>query len=139
VADTLTQERRSWNMSRIRGANTAPEVLLRSLLHKAGFRYRLHDSKLPGRPDIVLRRYRAAVFVHGCFWHRHRGCRNATTPSSRPEFWEEKFSKTVERDRRKAAELANAGWNVITVWECDLEKDPQTVLAVVIRQVTGAK
>lgn len=139
MADTLTQERRSWNMSRIRGANTGPEVRLRSLLHKAGFRFRLHDPKLPGRPDIVLRKHRAVVFVHGCFWHRHPGCRNATTPSSRPDFWNNKFARTVERDRRKAAELANAGWNVITVWECDLEKHPQTALAGVIKQLTGAQ
>jgi DNA mismatch endonuclease (patch repair protein) len=139
MADTLTQERRSWNMSRIRGANTGPEVRLRSLLHKAGFRFRLHDPKLPGRPDIVLRKHHAVVFVHGCFWHRHPGCRNATTPSSRLDFWNNKFARTVERDRRKAAELANAGWNVITVWECDLEKHPQTALAGVIEQLTGAQ
>jgi DNA mismatch endonuclease (patch repair protein) len=126
-------------MSRIRGVNTGPEVRLRSLLHKAGFRFRLHDPKLPGRPDIVLRKHHAVVFVHGCFWHRHPGCRHATTPSSRSDFWNNKFARTVERDRRKAAELANAGWNVITVWECELEKHPQTTLAGVIEQLTGAQ
>ncbi len=139
MADTLTRERRSWNMSRIKGANTGPEVRLRSLLHKAGFRFRLHGAKLPGRPDIVLRKHHAVVFVHGCFWHRHAGCKNATMPSSRPDFWKGKFTATVTRDRRKAAELTDAGWKVITVWECDLEKKPEAVLSSVIEQLTGAK
>jgi DNA mismatch endonuclease (patch repair protein) len=126
-------------MSRIRGVNTRPEVHFRSLLHKAGFRFRLHDPKLPGRPDIVLRKHRAVVFVHGCFWHRHPHCQNATMPSSRRDFWSTKFTATVERDRRKAKELAAAGWKVITVWECDLEKDPQAALSSVIKQLTGAQ
>ena len=98
MADRLTKEHRSWNMSRIRGRDTGPERSLRSMLHRAGYRFRLHDKRLPGRPDIVLHKYKTAIFVNGCFWHRHAGCRNATTPSSRTDFWQKKFAETVERD-----------------------------------------
>lgn len=129
MVDTLTQERRSWNMSRIQGKDTAPELTLRSMLHNAGYRFRLHPARLPGRPDIVLPRYRTAIFVNGCYWHRHHGCSRATNPKTRPEFWQDKFRATVERDRRKTEELVADGWNVITVWECDLETRPRTLLA----------
>lgn len=135
--DPLSPEHRSWNMSRIRGSDTKPELRLRSLLHRAGYRFRLHDRRLPGRPDIVLPKYRSAIFVHGCFWHRHKGCPKATTPSTRPEFWQEKFRKTVERDSRKAAEVERAGWCVITVWECEIEKEPEKVLKQVSDQLKG--
>lgn len=135
MADIITAERRSWNMSRIKGVDTAPEKQLRSLLHAAGYRFRLHHRQLPGRPDIVLPRYRAAVFVHGCFWHRHPGCRYATTPSTRTEFWSGKFAATVARDARKEQELAAAGWRVITVWECELARDPDGTLENVVRQL----
>ncbi|TKV76138.1 very short patch repair endonuclease [Rhizobium sp. AU243] len=135
MADTLTPQKRSWNMSRIRGANTGPERRLRSLLHQAGFRFRLHGRDLPGKPDIILPRYRTVVFVHGCFWHRHPGCRNATSPSTRPEFWSGKFAATVARDSRNATELTAAGWRVITVWECELAKNPQNALSHVIEQL----
>ncbi|MBS7706707.1 very short patch repair endonuclease [Chelatococcus asaccharovorans] len=127
MADTLTSERRSWNMSRIRGRDTGPELVLRSLLHRAGFRFRLHAKQLPGRPDIILPRYRTAIFVHGCFWHRHPGCRNATTPSTRREFWQAKFDGNVSRDARNQAELEAAGWTVLTVWECELKADAEGV------------
>ena len=135
--DSLSPEHRSWNMSRIRGTNTKPELQLRSLLHRAGYRFRLQDKRLPGRPDIVLPKYRAAIFVHGCFWHRHEGCPKTTTPSTRREFWQEKFRRTVERDRQKAAEIEASGWDVITVWECELETSPETVLRDVTRQLSG--
>lgn len=137
MVDTISPERRSWNMSRIRGKDTGPELRLRSLLHAAGYRFRLHDRRLPGRPDIVLPRFKTVIFVHGCFWHRHPGCRNATTPSSRPEFWAGKFEGTVARDSRKAAELASAGWRVITVWECELAQNPEEVLEEVIGKLKG--
>lgn len=127
MADTLTSERRSWNMSRIRGRDTGPELMLRSLLHRAGFRFRLHAKQLPGRPDIILPRYRTAIFVHGCFWHRHPGCRNATTPSTRREFWQAKFDGNISRDARNQAELEAAGWTVLTVWECELKADAEGV------------
>jgi DNA mismatch endonuclease, patch repair protein len=128
MVDTISEERRSWNMSRIKGRNTGPELRLRSLLHRAGFRFRLHAKDLPGKPDIVLPKYHTAIFVHGCFWHRHEGCRNATTPSTRTEFWQDKFDENVERDRRNRAALERAGWTVITVWECDLKADADRIV-----------
>jgi DNA mismatch endonuclease (patch repair protein) len=115
-------------MSRIKGRDTGPELRLRSLLHRAGFRFRLHAKDLPGKPDIVLPKYRTAIFVHGCFWHRHEGCRNATTPSTRTDFWLEKFDGNVERDKRNMAALETAGWTVITVWECDLKADANRIV-----------
>lgn len=117
--DTLSPSRRSWNMSQIKGRNTAPELKVRSALHRAGFRFRLHRRDLPGTPDIVLPRFRTVIFVHGCFWHRHEGCKFAYTPKSRTEFWEEKFSRNMERDRRKILQLQQAGWNVEIIWECE--------------------
>lgn len=120
-------------MSRIRGRDTAPELRLRSLLHRAGFRFRLHAKPLPGRPDIVLPKYRTAIFVHGCFWHRHSGCRNATTPSTRAEFWQEKFDGNVRRDARNRADLEAAAWTVMTVWECELKTDAEEV----VRRLAG--
>lgn len=127
MADTLSPEHRSWNMSRIKGVNTVPERLLRALLHRAGFRFRLHVRDLPGRPDIVLPRYQTAIFVHGCFWHRHQGCRKTTTPSTRREFWQQKFDGNVRRDARHLSQLEEAGWTVTVVWECELEADAEYV------------
>lgn len=137
MADTLTSERRSWNMSRIRGRNTGPELRLRSLLHRAGFRFRLHAKRLPGRPDVVLPKYRTAIFVHGCFWHRHPDCRNATMPSTRREFWQEKFDGNVTRDARNRAALEEAGWTVITVWECELKADAESVVRRLADELRG--
>jgi DNA mismatch endonuclease (patch repair protein) len=113
-------------MSGIRGKNTRPELTVRRFLHRAGFRYRLH-AKLPGKPDLVLPRYRVAVFIHGCFWHRHEGCRYTTTPKTNPEFWQKKFSENVERDARACHALEGLGWRVMIIWACqiaayDLEK-----------------
>lgn len=120
--DRLTRERRSWNMSRIRGRDTRPERAVRSLLHGLGFRFRLHPRRMPGRPDVVLPKYRSVVLVHGCFWHRHSRCPFAYTPKSRTEFWVQKFAENVARDRRTLTALRKAGWKVIVVWECELRK-----------------
>jgi DNA mismatch endonuclease, patch repair protein len=139
MADTLSKDRRSWNMSRIRARDTKPELRLRSLLHRMGYRFRLHDLSLPGRPDIVLKKHRTVVFVNGCFWHRHAGCANATVPSTRVDFWESKFAGTVERDRQQRNALADAGWRVITVWECDIKKQPHDVVARLRDELGGAK
>lgn len=125
--DTLSEERRSWNMSRIRSKNTKPEVLVRSLLHRMGYRFRLHVSSLPGTPDLVLPKYKTVVFVHGCFWHRHSGCKYSYTPKSRLEFWMRKFEKNIEVDRRAAKELEELGWRVLVIWECELT-DTETLV-----------
>jgi DNA mismatch endonuclease (patch repair protein) len=137
MADSLTSERRSWNMSRIRGRNTGPELRLRSLLHREGFRFRLHAKQLPGSPDIVLPKYRTVIFVHGCFWHRHPGCRNATMPSTRREFWREKFEGNVSRDLRNQAALEAAGWTVLTIWECELKADAEGIVRRLVDELRG--
>lgn len=119
MVDSLTPEQRSAQMSRIRGSNTKLEVLVRKGLHARGLRYRLGGAKLPGRPDIVLPKYRTVVFVHGCFWHGHE-CPLYRLPKTRPEFWADKIGKNRIRDLRVAAELEALGWRVLTVWECSL-------------------
>jgi DNA mismatch endonuclease (patch repair protein) len=138
MADSLTVERRSWNMSRIRSRDTGPERTLRSMLHRAGFRFRLHDRSLPGTPDIVMKKHRTVILVHGCYWHRHEGCKNATTPSTRTDFWQEKFGATVARDERNLDALTELGWNSIVVWECDLKKRPDEVMAEIRRRLGEA-
>lgn len=121
--DKITAERRSWNMSRIRSANTSPERRVRSLLHRMGYRFRLHRKDLPGRPDIVLPGRRTVVLVHGCYWHRHPGCRFAYIPKSNKAFWEAKFKENVARDKRQHCQLQALGWKVITVWECETKDE----------------
>ena len=126
--DNLSKEKRSWNMSQIKSKDTTPEILLRSILHCAGLRFRLHVKKLPGRPDIVLPRFKTVIFVNGCFWHHHTGCDYAYIPKTRTEFWLEKFKRTKERDLEKNRALEGQGWNVFTVWECEIKEDPLDVL-----------
>lgn len=133
--DVHDPQTRSYNMSRIRGKDTKPEVKLRSLLHRAGFRFRIHDGRLPGKPDIVLPRYRSVIFVNGCFWHRHEGCRYCTTPATRREFWDKKFFDTVQRDQVKKKQLEEAGWDVFIVWECELKNDAEGVLRFLINEL----
>jgi DNA mismatch endonuclease (patch repair protein) len=134
--DSLTPEKRSWNMSRIRSRDTKPEIAVRSLLHRMGYRFRLHSQLLPGRPDIVLPRYRTVIFVHGCYWHRHKGCRYAYTPKSRVDFWTGKFSENVERDQRREHELRALGWNVLIVWECET-RNMEGIERRIIREFNG--
>lgn len=119
MADVLTPEQRSFNMSRVRGRNTAPELRVRRALHAAGLRYRLHRRDLPGRPDLALPRYRTVVFVHGCFWHGH-GCHLFRQPATRPEFWQAKIEGNRARDAAAVAALTGSGWRVLTIWECAL-------------------
>lgn len=123
MTDVVDASTRSRMMSSIRGSNTRPEVVVRSYLHRAGLRFRLHVKNLPGRPDLVFPRFQVALFVHGCFWHRHKACRFTTTPATRPEFWQEKFRQNVARDRRDAALLRSAGWRVFTIWECEVDNE----------------
>lgn len=135
MADVVDKQTRSRMMAGIGGKNTKPELVLRRALHARGFRYRLHVKQLPGRPDLLLAKYRAVVFVHGCFWHRHTGCRYATTPATRTEFWQAKFSANIARDDVVRIKLRHAGWRVATVWECGLKK-PDRVKAVVSQLVS---
>lgn len=122
MPDSMTPAQRHYCMSRIRSGNTGPERKLRSALHAAGYRYRLYVRALPGTPDIVLAKYRTAVFVNGCFWHGHEGCRYYTRPKTHPEFWEEKVARNQERDKLAEARLEALGWHVVTIWECELKK-----------------
>ena len=119
--DRLTPEERSQNMSRIRNKNTRPEKIVRSLLHRSDFRFRLHRRDLPGTPDIVLPGRKAVIFVHGCFWHQHKGCKDSGIPKTNTEFWETKLKKNVEMDKKNAAALKQLGWKVIEIWECETE------------------
>lgn len=120
MADIVDQATRSRMMSGIRGKDTKPELIVRSYLHRAGLRFRLH-AKLPGRPDLVFPKHRTALFVHGCFWHRHKDCRYATTPASNTQFWLEKFNANLQRDMHVRKALRQLGWRVETVWACQLD------------------
>lgn len=119
-------------MAAVGSKDTGPELKLRKMLHTLGYRYRLHDARLPGKPDIVFARRQAAVFVNGCFWHRHEGCRYATTPKTDTDFWQSKFEANRARDKRNIAALKRLGWRVAVVWQCKL-KSPQKVLSRVVR------
>jgi DNA mismatch endonuclease (patch repair protein) len=138
MADHLTQEQRSDNMRAIKGCNTKPELQVRSMLHRMGYRFTVNgpkNRKLPGKPDIVLPRYNTVIFVHGCFWHRHKGCKNATTPSSNVEFWQNKFAKNVANDKKNRRLLKKQGWNVIVIWECQL-KTPEMVIQLLENRIS---
>lgn len=128
MADRVTPETRSRMMASIRSRDTKPELIVRRYLHRAGFRYRISPRTLPGRPDIVLRRHRVAVFVHGCFWHGHQGCRFARIPTTRTAFWADKISSNRVRDRAKEALLIQSDWRVAVVWECALKGSQDTAL-----------
>ena len=136
MTDQIDPARRSWNMGRIKGKDTKPELEVRSLLHKLGFRFRLHRKGLPGTPDIVLPKYRAVIFVHGCYWHRHPGCRYAYNPKSRVAFWQNKFRDNVKRDAAHSRRLTELGWTVITVWECEL-REPEAVALALMENLTS--
>ena len=114
-------EQRSRNMSAIKSKNTKPEIIVRKLLHSKGYRFRLHKKDLPGSPDIVLPKYKTAIFVHGCFWHRHQNCKYASTPKTRQEFWEAKFRENINRDKKHQENLSSMGWKIIIVWECEIK------------------
>lgn len=139
MTDIVSGQRRSEMMAGIKGRDTAPEHAVRRVAHRMGLRFRLHRKDLPGRPDLVFPRHRLAVFVHGCFWHRHEGCRYAYTPKSRVAFWTRKFAENVARDRRNEDALRGLGWRVLTVWECEA-RDAEAVgmrLARCVRPVGG--
>lgn len=119
--DIISKERRSWNMSRIRNKDTIPEKAVRSALYKLGFRFRLHQKDLPGKPDIILKKYKTVIFVNGCFWHRHPGCKFVYSPKTREEFWQRKFKSNIERAKIVQERLHDLGWRSVVIWECQTE------------------
>ena len=142
MADTVSREQRSRNMAAIRSKDTKPEVYLRKLLWKQGLRYRLHDKKIPGKPDIYFPKYRTAVFVNGCFWHRHENCRYAYMPKSNQEFWQQKFDRNMTRDRQVSQQLKELGIHRIVVWECEInsmKKDPDREKEMISRLIHEIK
>lgn len=136
MADIVDRATRSRMMSGIRGRDTKPELVVRKYLHAHGLRYRIAPKDLPGKPDIVLPKYRTVVFVHGCFWHRHPGCKYAATPSTNPDFWQRKFQTNVVRDERIRESLQQAGWRVLIIWECEIA--PRR-LALLLRRVRSVR
>lgn len=138
MADVHTPEQRSYNMPRIHSKNTKPEELVRKFLFSQGFRYRKNDAKLPGKPDIVLPKYKAVIFVNGCFWHGHEGCRYFVWPKNNAEFWKEKITGNIQRDKHNHQLLANQGWRVIEIWECQLMKSlVDNTLQNLVLQIIG--
>ncbi|MCD7790744.1 MAG: DNA mismatch endonuclease Vsr [Bacteroides thetaiotaomicron] len=135
MSDIKTKEERSKNMSAIRGKDTKPEIYLRKLLFANGFRYRLYSTKIPGHPDLWMKKYNTAIFVHGCFWHRHEGCKYAYMPKSREEFWSEKFQANILRDKKVQQDLSDRNIRSLIIWECTLKKvqkkdgDPEKLVA----------
>ncbi|MGV3589874.1 MAG: very short patch repair endonuclease [Adhaeribacter sp.] len=123
MTDNHTPEVRSYNMSRIRSKDTKPEMLVRKFLHAKGFRYRLHVNALPGKPDLVLKKHKTVIFINGCFWHGHQGCRYFVIPKSRTEFWINKINRNVQRENKATQQLKSLNWHVLTIWECELKKD----------------
>jgi len=121
MADHLSPQKRSWNMSLIRSSDTKPEILVRQILHSLGFRFRLHQKTLPGKPDIVLKKYKTVVFVHGCFWHQHKGCKRANIPKSNQSYWSRKLERNKKRDVMHKKDLRKLGWKTITIWECEIK------------------
>jgi DNA mismatch endonuclease, patch repair protein len=137
MADTFSQQKRSWLMSRVRQKDTRPELLIRSFLRSEGFRFRLHAKNLPGTPDVVLPRLRSVLFINGCFWHQHANCSRSAIPQSNRRFWARKLLRNVERDRRARKLLRKQGWSVITLWECKLKsiKTRQVYLKKLVRRL----
>ncbi|MAX23605.1 MAG: very short patch repair endonuclease [Phycisphaeraceae bacterium] len=133
--DRFSPEERSRIMRTVRWKNTKPEVSVRRMLHGMGFRFRLHRRDLPGRPDIVLPRYRTVIFVNGCFWHQHSGCRKATIPQNNRAFWEKKLMRTIERDAENRQKLTDCGWTVITVWECEIKKSMKETMRKIVKKL----
>ena len=136
MADVHNKEQRSYNMSMIKGKNTKPEMLVRRFLHANGFRYRLHDKKLPGKPDIVLPKYKTVIFVHGCFWHGHHNCRYYVVPKTRTEWWLNKINGNKVNDGKAVKALRKEGWKVMNVWECDLKpKKAEKILIKILNNL----
>ncbi len=132
MSDKLSKERRSWNMSRIKGKDTGIEVAVRKRLFSLGYRYRKNDKRLPGKPDIVFPKFKTVVFIHGCFWHMHADCKMATIPKSNTDFWVAKLTHNAENDIKHKQQLEQMGWKVITIWECEIEKSIDDVIQTIV-------
>lgn len=137
--DVHDRATRSYNMSRIKGKNTKPEDIVAKYLFAHGFRYRRNVKKLPGTPDIVLKKYKTVIFVNGCFWHAHEGCRYFVLPEENREFWNEKLLRNRERDAEKQKQLQELGWNIIVIWECELKSSKEERLEALTKEITGDK
>lgn len=135
MADTVSKEVRSRNMAAIKSNDTTPEVAVRKYLFSQGFRYRKNVKGMPGKPDIVLRKYNTCIFVNGCFWHKHEGCKYFVWPKSNTEFWKEKIESNIERDKRNYIKLEEDGWKVVVVWECEIKNDFQNTMKGIIEQL----
>ncbi|WP_338041703.1 very short patch repair endonuclease [Methanosarcina barkeri] len=141
ISDIYSREKRSKIMSKIRGKETKPEILVRKFLFSEGFRYRINDERYPGKPDIVLPKYNTVVFIHGCFWHGHEGCKASKLPKTNSEFWEKKISDNVTRDRKNIKILISDGWNVIIVWQCEIKSKSKREerLKLLVKQIKNSK
>lgn len=133
--DKISKEKRSKNMAKIKSHDTSIEIKVRKYLFSQGFRYRKNVKSLPGKPDIVLSKYKTVIFINGCFWHRHPGCKYATTPSSHQEFWQKKFTANVKNDQKNHKLLTESGWNVIVLWECEIEHDFVNLMTNLIKEL----
>lgn len=135
MSDTLTKAKRSWNMSRVKGKDTKFEILVRKYLFAKGFRFRKNDARYPGKPDIVLPKYNTVIFINGCFWHGHKGCKKAAIPKSNTEFWQRKLHNNVVNDQINNKLLCEKGWNVIVLWECELIKKFDFIMEQLIKKI----
>ena len=136
--DTISKEKRSWNMSHIRGANTKIELIIRKALFAKGYRYRINTRILPGKPDIVFRKYKTVIFINGCFWHGHRKCKAGRLPKSRTSYWRDKIQNNIKRDSKNIRLLRMNGWRVKIVWECQIKKNPDSVIKRLDKYLLGA-
>ena len=139
MADSLTKEKRSWNMSKIRGKDTKIEIKVRKFLFSRGFRFRKNVVTLPGKPDVVLPRYNTVIFIHGCFWHRHPGCKYSYKPKTNVEFWKKKFAENVANDERNRLALETSGWTVIILWECDIKRRFELIMDELVQQIISSQ
>lgn len=137
MADTHSKETRSYNMSRIRSTNTTPEIWVRKFIHKHGLRFRLHVKTLPGKPDIVLPKFKTVIFVHGCFWHGHKDCKYFVLPKSNRDYWLPKIERNIRRDLENEEELKAGGWRIITIWECELKENGNSTLQQLVKQINS--
>lgn len=137
IMDKITPEHRSWNMSRIRSKDTSIEIMVRKYLFALGFRFRKNDKRFPGKPDVVLPKYKTVIFVNGCFWHMHQNCKQGRIPKSKVDYWKEKLERNVLNDRLHIQKLSGMGWNSIILWECELKEDFEGVMEITVDKIVN--